>query len=137
MHQALGLQESHADPKQVAAALCRKEQHGRRCRQGRLAAGAPGGASLPGGPLRDRLQLAYDCWNLLAVTEGRLPPSVLPAQGYKEPSLSYGSAIEAPGGTGLLRDALRTMPGMLSFLHPRALPSSLLRVLRWMSMATA
>ena len=79
--------------------------------------------------VRDRLQLAYDCWNLLQSPEGACRRSVYLPQGHKEPSLSYGSRIEAARPTGFFRDALRTYAGMLSFLHPRALPSSLLRVL--------
>jgi len=47
-HQALGLQESQPIPQQVAAALSERAAR-RRCRQGRLAAGALAGASLPGG----------------------------------------------------------------------------------------
>jgi len=40
-------------------------------------------------------------------------------QGYKEPSLSMGSRIEAARPTGFFRDALAPMPALLSFFTPR------------------
>jgi hypothetical protein len=47
----------------------------------------------------------------------------------KEPDLVYDSRIAHAKPSGFFRDALRTYAGMLSFLHWRALPPSLQRVI--------
>ena len=75
--------------------------------------------------LRDRLQLAFDCWNLLDAPDGTSRRSVYLPPGLKEPDSSYRNRIENARPTGFFRDALRTYAGMLSFLHWQALPQTL------------
>ena len=75
--------------------------------------------------LRDRLQLAFDCWNLLDTPDGTSRRSVYLPPGLKEPDSSYRHRIENARPTGFFRDALRTYAGMLSFLHWQALPQTL------------
>ncbi|WP_233130158.1 DUF4055 domain-containing protein [Synechococcus sp. 1G10] len=79
--------------------------------------------------LRDRLQLAFDCWNLLDAPDGTSRRSVYLPPGVKEPDSSYRNRIENARPTGFYRDALRTYAGMLSFLHWQALPHSLQAVI--------
>ena len=79
--------------------------------------------------LRDRLQLAFDCWNLLNAPDGTSRHSVYLPPALQEPDPSYRNRIENARPTGIYRDALRTYAGMLSFLHWQALPRSLQAVI--------
>ncbi|MFS6827238.1 hypothetical protein [Cyanobium sp. ATX-6F1] len=56
--------------------------------------------------LRDRLQLAFDCWNLLDAPDGTSRRSVYLPPGVKEPDSSYRNRIENARPTGFFRDAL-------------------------------
>ena len=75
--------------------------------------------------VRDRLQLTFDCWNLLQSPEGHSRREVYLPQGSKEPDSCYANRVEAARPTGFFRDALRTYAGMLSFLSWRGLPDTL------------
>ncbi|MCP9889051.1 DUF4055 domain-containing protein [Cyanobium sp. ATX 6A2] len=79
--------------------------------------------------ISDRLQLVLDAWNLLRAPDGACRRKPYLPQGIKEPDPVYASRIQHAQPTGFFRDALRTYAGMLSFLHWRALPASLKRVI--------
>ncbi len=79
--------------------------------------------------IADRLQLVLDAWNLLRTPDGACRRKPYLPQGIKEPDPVYASRIRHAQPTGFFRDALRTYAGMLSFLHWRALPVSLQRVI--------
>jgi len=79
--------------------------------------------------IADRLQLVLDAWNLLRAPDGSCRRKPYLPQGVKEPEPVYESRIKHARPTGFFRDALRTYAGMLSFLHWRALPASLQRVI--------
>jgi hypothetical protein len=78
--------------------------------------------------LRDRLQLAYDCWTLLELPDGTSRRPVYLPRGIEEPETCYLKRLEAARPTGFYRDALRTYAGMLSRLAWQQLPDSLSRV---------
>ena len=78
--------------------------------------------------LRDRLQLVYDCWTLLALPDGTSRRPLYLARGIEEPETCYTKRLEAARPTGFYRDALRTYAGMLSRLAWQKLPNSLTRV---------
>jgi hypothetical protein len=75
--------------------------------------------------LRERLQLVFDCWNLLSTVDGSSRRSVYLPPGAEEPDGSYRNRIENARPSGFFRDALRTYAGMLSSCHWLTLPPSL------------
>ena len=77
----------------------------------------------------DRLQLVLDAWNLLRAPDGTCRRKPYLPKGIKEPDPVYEARIQHARPSGFFRDALRTYAGMLSFLHWRALPPSLQRVI--------
>ncbi|MCP9848404.1 hypothetical protein [Cyanobium sp. Morenito 9A2] len=56
--------------------------------------------------LRDRLQLTFDCWNMLDTPQGTSRRSVDLPPGVKDPESSYCNRIENAWPTGFFRDAL-------------------------------
>lgn len=79
--------------------------------------------------IRERLQLSFDCWNLLDCPDGSSRRSIYLPPGAKEPAEAYRRRLEAAKPTGFFRDALRTYAGMLSHCQWLNLPASLLPVL--------
>jgi hypothetical protein len=69
--------------------------------------------------LRDRLQLAFDCWNLLDATDGSSRRSVYLPPGLKELDSSYRNRIENALPSGFFRDALRTYAAMVGTRRTR------------------
>ncbi|MEB3165335.1 MAG: DUF4055 domain-containing protein [Cyanobacteriota bacterium] len=79
--------------------------------------------------LRERLQLTFDCWNLLDAPDGSSRRSIYLPPGQQEPPDCYRRRLDAARPTGFFRDALRTYAGMLAHCHWLSLPASLLSVL--------
>jgi hypothetical protein len=78
--------------------------------------------------LRDRLQLAYDCWTLLELPNGTSRRPLYLPRGIEEAETCYIKRLEAARPNGFYRDALRTYAGMLSRLALQELPDSLTHV---------
>jgi len=112
----------------VAAALSERVSLAGVAAKGRLAAGA--WAEHPSlVAVRDRLQRSpTTAGNLRSHRKAPAAAGVYLHQGYKEPSLSYGSAIEAARSEPAFFAMPCALAGMLSFLHP-APCEQLLRVL--------
>ncbi|MCP9819849.1 DUF4055 domain-containing protein [Synechococcus sp. Cruz-9H2] len=79
--------------------------------------------------LRDRLQLTFDCWNLLDCPDGTSRRSIYLPPGLKESPEAYRRRLDAAKPTGFFRDALRTYAGMLSHCHWLSLPCTLQQVI--------
>jgi hypothetical protein len=114
-YQALGHQEPQSIPQQVAPPSPQD-----------LDLRAAGSAPLLQ-PWREQLQLCFDCWNLLDAPGGTSRHCVDLSPGAKEPDANDRNRVENARPSGFFRDALRTYPGMLSFLEYLALPASLQR----------
>jgi len=75
------------------------------------------------------LQIAADCWALLAAQDGTSRKEQYLPKGEREPETAYRKRLDAARPSGFFRDALRTYAGMLSRGSWISLPVSLSSVL--------